>query len=147
MANWVIGQRGETHDGVVSGGFEVADHADAERAETDDDHEWIPNPRQKGVLGVPVRQEMIDGWMRFLDESEDLLAGKKLVPFWRGAETRGVNLRKVFTDPRPFDSVLWIQGIGATPYLEDGPMTNPEVWGRLQRVFGGEFFGFAIWFN
>src|SRR5438270_4723429 len=26
-------------------------------AETDDDHEWIPNPRQTGVLGVAVSQE------------------------------------------------------------------------------------------
>jgi hypothetical protein len=29
-------------------------------AETDDDNEWIPNPRQKGVLGVKVTQEMVD---------------------------------------------------------------------------------------
>jgi hypothetical protein len=116
-------------------------------AETDDDHEWIPNPRQKGVLGVPVRQEMVNGWLEFLEETEALLAGKRLIPFWRGDPSRGINLRRVFTEPRPFDLVLWIQGSAATPYLEKGPLTKPEVWARLQRVFGGEFIGFAIWFN
>jgi hypothetical protein len=116
-------------------------------AETDDDHEWIPNPRQRGAFGNVLRQGQIDSWLAFLDESEALLAGKKLVPFWRGAETRGVNLRRVFTEPRAFDLVLWVQGIAATPYLEDGPMTNADVWRRLQRVFGGELFGFAVWFN
>jgi hypothetical protein len=116
-------------------------------AETDDDHEWIPNPRQTGVLGFRVRQEQVDSWLSFLDESEELLKGRKLIPFWRGTEKRGVNLRRVFTEPRAFDLVLWVQGSAATPYLEEGPMTNPAVWGRLQRVFGGDLFGFAVWFN
>lgn len=115
--------------------------------ETDDDHVWIPNPRQTGVLGVPVRQPMIDSWLEFVEEAEALLAGKRLVPFWRGKETRGVNLRRVFTEPRSLDLVLWLQGTAATPYLEKGPLTKPEVWRQLQRVFGGEFVGFAIWFN
>ena len=87
------------------------------------------------------------------------MKGKKLVPFWRGApggggfETPpinpevGINLRKVFTEPRRFDLVLWIHGSAAAPYLEKGEMTDFEVWERLVRVFGGEFFGFAIWFN
>ena len=116
-------------------------------AETDDDHEWIPNPRQTGVLGVPVNQEMVDGWLEFIEETEALLAGKRLVPFWRGDPSRGVNLRRVFTEPRPFDLVLWVQGSAATPYLEKGPLTKPAVWARMQRIFGGEFVGFAIWFN
>ncbi len=116
-------------------------------AETDDDHEWLPNPRQKGVLGIPVRQEMIDGWLEFVEETEALLAGKRLIPFWRGDEKRGVNLKRVFTEPRALDLVLWIQGTAATPYLEEGPITKPAVWDRLQRVFRGEFIGFAIWFN
>jgi hypothetical protein len=117
------------------------------QAETDDDHEWIPNPNQKGVLGVPVRQEMIDGWLQFLDETEALLQGKRLIPFWRGPEARGVNLRKVFLEPKTFDLVLWIQGAGAVPFLEEGQLTNTDVWRRLPRVFGGEFIGFAFWFN
>ncbi|MHB2020064.1 MAG: hypothetical protein ACYCW6_24265 [Candidatus Xenobia bacterium] len=67
--------------------------------------------------------------------------------FWRDGETRGVNLRRVFTEPTTLDAVLWLQGTAATPYLENGPMTRPEVWQRLVRVFQGNFPGFAIWFN
>ena len=116
-------------------------------AETDDDHEWLPGPKQHGVLGVPVAQEQIDGWHEFLDEAESLLAGKRLAPFWRGKGMRGINLRKVFTEPQTFDLVLWIQGSAAVPYLEEGELTRKEVWDRLGRIFGGEFIGFALWFN
>ena len=36
-------------------------------AETDDDHEWVPNPRQTGVIpGIVVSQAQVDGWMVFL---------------------------------------------------------------------------------
>jgi hypothetical protein len=116
-------------------------------AGTDDDHEWIPNPRQTGIFGVPVRAEMIESWLEFLDEMELILAGKRLIPLWRGNEARGINLRRVFLEPRPFDLVLWVQGTAATPFLEKGELTKPAVWNRLLRVFGGEFVGFAIWFN
>ena len=60
---------------------------------------------------------------------------------------RGINIRKVFTEPREFDLVLWVQGSGASPYLERGPMTKPEFWRRLMGTFRGNFIGFAIWFN
>jgi hypothetical protein len=117
-------------------------------AETDDDNEWIPNPRQTGVLpGSRVTQEMVAGWLKFLDESDSMLAGKTLAPFWRGTPGRGVNLRRVFTEPAPFDLVLWVQGTGAAPYLEKGPVTDPEFWRMINRVFRGEFLHFAIWFN
>jgi hypothetical protein len=77
-----------------------------------------------------------------------MLQGKKLIPFWRTTDAGvGVNLRKVFTEPQPFDLVMWIQGIGAAPFLEKGELTSPDTWRRWQRVFRGEFIGFAIWFN
>jgi hypothetical protein len=116
-------------------------------AETDDDHEWIPNPHQTGVLGTTVSKEMIDGWLGFMDEMEAILAGKRLIGLWRGKENRGINVHRVFTEPRAFDLVLWIQGTAATPYLEEGPVTRPEVWNNVWRVFDGQFVGFAIWFN
>ena len=117
-------------------------------AETDDDHEWVPSPKQHTVIpGMTVTDEMATGWKEFLAEAESILQGKKLIPFWRARETRGVNLRRVFTEPRTFDLVLWIQGTAAAPYLEAGPQTSVETWLRLQRVFRGEFIGFALWFN
>jgi len=90
----------------------------------------------------------VKGWtITFLDEADEILAGRKLIPFWRDAGGRGVNLRRVFVEPREFDLVLWVQGTAAIPYLEAGELTTPEVWQRLQRIFQGEFLGFAIWFN
>lgn len=117
-------------------------------AETDNDHEWIPSPKQTGVIpGVRVTLQMTTGWSEFLDEAERVLRGEKLIPFWRANDDRGVNLRKVFTEPRPFDLVLWAQGSDATPYLEAGPRTTPDVWTRFNQLFRGQFLGFAIWFN
>lgn len=117
-------------------------------AEVDDDHEWIPSPKQTGVIpNVTITAEMVAGWQDFLNEAEALLAGTKLIPFWRTSDDRGVNLRRVFTEARRFDLVLWIQGTGATPFLERGTLTKEETWRRFERIFRGEFIGFAIWFN
>lgn len=118
-------------------------------AETDDENEWIPNSRQASVVsGVRVSDELIDRWTQFLDEADALLAGKTLAPFWRGTGRQGVNLNKVFTDPRPLDLVLWVQGSAAAPYLQDGTITNPNAWRDIWNAFGREsFIGFAIWFN
>lgn len=125
-------------------------------AETDDESEWLPNPRQKNsAIGMPINTTLIEGWQKVLDEIEAILNGRKLVPFWRGdvagAEAAGrglgVNLKKVFLKPERFDLVMWISGTGAQPFLEEGDLSTQESWNRLTRVFGGEFFGFAVWFN
>lgn len=121
-------------------------------AETDNEREWIPNPQQTGVLEIKVTQEMVDTWLVVLDEAGEVLQGKKLIPFWRGKPgTQGVNLRRVFTEPREIDPFLWFQGTAAAPYLEKGEITdfaNPELWTRINRTFGrNRFFTLAFWFN
>jgi hypothetical protein len=117
-------------------------------AETDDDHEWVPNTKQHSVVpNGAVTNEMIKGWLEFLDEARAILKGEKLIPFWRSGPESGVNLKRVFTEPRTFDLVLWVQGTAAAPYLENGVCTSAETWQRFQRVFRGEFIGFALWFN
>jgi len=117
-------------------------------AETDDEHEWIPNARQACVIpDMRVTGEMIAGWREFLDEAEAILAGRRLVPHWRLAEGRGINVRRVLAEPRTMDLIRWVQGSAAVPYVEQGPCTDPETWRRLERTFGGQFFGFAVWFN
>ncbi len=136
-------------EGTVAQSREMWKHYNAEM---DDDHEWIPNADQKGVLQVKVSKEMIATWLSTVDEAEQVLAGKKLVPFWRGKnDKRGVNIRRIFTEPREIDPILWIQGTAATPYLEEGPITelaNARTLGEINRTFGGvNFFGFAFWFN
>jgi hypothetical protein len=118
------------------------------QAETDDDHEWVPSSRQTGVIpGVRVQQPMIAGWHDFLNEAEAVLAGKKLVPHWRFNAEHGINLRRVFEEPREFDLVLWAHGAAAARYAERGPVTTGDTWRRLQQMFGGQFIGFAFWFN
>lgn len=131
-------------------------------AETDNDHEWLPNPKQTAAMGgMRVSQEMQIQWQAFLKESEAILQGKKLLPFWRGMEggtllfggdfpahpELGINLRKIFTEPTRLDLVLWLQGTGLHPYLEKGERTDPESWRRIMNGFRGEFFLFLTWFN
>lgn len=115
-------------------------------AETDNEAEWLPNPIQQSVVGVAVTSEVIEAWQRVLAELDGLLTGEKLVPFWRD-ESKGINLKRVFVEPKPFDLVLWVQGTAAVPYLERGETTSPETWNGIVRIFRGDFIGFALWFN
>lgn len=121
-------------------------------AETDSDREWIPSPKQKGAIpNLSVNEAMVVSWREFLTESQALLEGKKLAPFWRdnadAQGVRGINIKKVFYEPQPFDLVLWFQGTAALPYLEKGPTTNPAVWNRLSQIFQGRFMTFFVWWN
>lgn len=115
-------------------------------AETDNGREWLPNPRQTGAVpGLAVTQARIDAWMMFLDEFGAMLKGELLMPHWRLAQ--GVNLRRVFLEPRPFDIVLWIQGSAALPYAEPGPVSQRESWQQMMLLMEGDFFTYALWFN
>lgn len=115
-------------------------------AETGDEREWLPNPRQKdGVFGVTVSQAQIDAWLAALDEAEAILDGRRLVPHWRFA--KGVDARRFFEEPRRFALVSLIAGAGAVPLLTDGPITIPEHWAEINQVFNGNLFGYAFWFN
>ncbi|MFO0926032.1 MAG: hypothetical protein U0736_03210 [Gemmataceae bacterium] len=143
----------ENLEGMVKNGKLMWKHI---LAETDDDHEWIPNPRQNSVLPVRVTEEMVSEWRKTLDEVDRVLSGEKLLPFWRGSlekrGTRGVDLRRVFlAPPKHLDIIQWVQGTAATPYLKDGRITDladAATIRRLDRTFGGfAFFGFAMWFN
>ncbi|QDV92493.1 hypothetical protein RAS2_36120 [Phycisphaerae bacterium RAS2] len=118
--------------------------------EKDDDHEWLPNPisgQTSVVAGISLGAEQLRTWNRFLDHVSDLLAGKALLPHWRLPAGQGINLRRVFTEPRTFDAILWMQGTGATPYVEKGNVLGIEVWRQMDRAFKGGFFMHAVWFN
>ena len=117
-------------------------------AETDDDNEWIPNPNQQTVMpGIRVSREMIDAWLAFVADGRDVLEGKRLIPFWRGSGGQGVNFKRVFDEPQPFDLVLWVQGSAAAPYLERGPLADANTLRQLERLLGGQVFMFAVWVN
>ncbi|MEZ6058807.1 MAG: hypothetical protein R3C19_00430 [Planctomycetaceae bacterium] len=132
------------------------------QTETDDENEWIPNEKQTAAIpGLQVAQQVITGWHEFLDELEAILAGKKLVPFWRGIRggfgpwdqnfprnpKLGLNVRRMFTEPTRFDLALWAQGTALVPYLEEGDIIEPKEWQTMMEQFRGNFFQFALWFN
>jgi hypothetical protein len=114
-------------------------------AETDDDNEWIPNPRQTNRFPLPVTQDRIDAWLRTMAQFEEVLDGRKLVPHWRF--DKGVNLKWALTEHKAFDLVLWLTGTGVVPFVEDGSILSAAEWDEITRVLGGNFFGYALWFN
>lgn len=116
-------------------------------AEKDDDREWVPSPVQTSDVfpTMQVTQERVDAWHAALNEFEAVLDGRLLVPHWR--MEKGINLRRVFEEPRPFDLVLWMTGHAAVPYLENGPVMSSQSWALWQQVFQGNFFMFAVYFN
>ena len=95
--------------------------------------------------GTP--NSVIDRWRAFLGDCEDALEGRKLIPFWRSKDGRGINLKRVFTEPRMFDLVLWMQGSAAGPYLEKGEPASAANISELNCLLGGEAFMFSIWSN
>jgi hypothetical protein len=114
-------------------------------AETNDDHEWLPNPRQTGPGGSKITQPQIDGWLRLMDETERVLKGEKLLPHWRIQNGTGINVDKLVRDPPPLDLILMIQGSAFLPYLEQGPISDAATWRTLTLPYGSEFFRFALW--
>lgn len=117
--------------------------------ETDNDREWIPNARQTTLVS-PFRPtgQTLAAWQDILDETEAILDGQKLLPFWRGeAKDRGFNVKRFLTEPKDFDLILFIHGTGALPHVERGDVTSIEKWSQFQEAFGGDLFSFAIWFN
>ena len=77
----------------------------AARKETDDDLEWLPNPKQKqGITGTQLTDIEIDGWLGVMAELNAILDGKKLMPHWRF--DKGVNVKRWFAEEKTYDLVL-----------------------------------------
>jgi len=125
------------------------------RAETDNDHEWLPNPRQTGVLRMPVTDEMIDAWLAMVTEVESLFMGKKCFPvfvcqFISPSTKKPLNLQK-FLDNPPED-LDWdrIQREGVREQYLDTAHPDVDVMAflRFSRAFQNSLaVGYAVWFN
>jgi hypothetical protein len=119
-------------------------------AETDNDREWLPGPQQKGInplTGLEVGEEQVQAWLATLTVAEDLLEGRVLLPHFR-ITGKGINMKRFFDEPKPFDLVLSITGPGIAPYLESGKILSSDDFDQIQRQFGGAgFLTFALWFN
>lgn len=118
-------------------------------AETDDDREWLPNAAQTSAFGIPVDAETAQSWQDVLLEIEQILDGEKLVPYWRVREDAGVgvNIKTLMESPGDMNLILWIQGAGAAPYLEEGELADMAAWRRFTQMTRGNGLLFAVWFN
>jgi hypothetical protein len=122
------------------------------RAETDDDHKWLPNPKQTGVLGLKVRDDMIDAWLDAVGELEGLLAGTKTLPpdLWGEKNGKVVSLRAVLDDPPArFELNLLSIDLPDKYWVPKGTTADvSKVW-RVLDVFGNNAsrFAYAVWFN
>jgi hypothetical protein len=114
-------------------------------AETDNDHEWLPNPSQTSPFGVEITQEIATGWQEVLAELEEMLEGRALVPFWRtppgdpaSPNGVGINMRKLLTDPGDMNVALLIQGAAIASYLEKGKLVTLNAWNRFGMLTRGD---------
>jgi hypothetical protein len=125
------------------------------RSETDNDHEWLPNPKQTGVLRMPVTDEMIDAWLEMMAEFESLYDGKKAFPkeivqFISPQTNRGLNF-KAFLDNPP-DEINWKrvrdEGIRERYLDESLPPVDIMKIVRVFSIFQNTLaVGYAAWFN
>ncbi|MDO5621518.1 MAG: hypothetical protein Q4G24_08625 [Paracoccus sp. (in: a-proteobacteria)] len=114
-------------------------------AETDNTREWIPNDSQQSATGVALPPETGTAWLAVLDEVEAILKGELLIPYWRSGG--GLNIGRMFTDPRPIDLIDWIQGAGALPYIETGPLADGNALNQFNTLLMGDGVFAALWLN
>jgi hypothetical protein len=115
-------------------------------AETDDNRELVPSPRQTSLSpDMPVTQEIVDAWLATLDTVDQVLEGELLVPHWRFK--LGFDLKRYFETAKETDAVMLITGSDALPYLADGPIANAQAFAQANAVLGTDWLNYAFWFN
>jgi hypothetical protein len=119
---------------------------DAILAETDDNHELLPSPKQTSMIpNTTITDERIAAWRATLDEADKILDGSLLVPHWRFKQ--GFDLKAYFTTAKKTDLVMLMTGADAVPYLKDGPVASTEDFRAIQTAFGNDWPAYAFWFN
>lgn len=119
---------------------------DAILAETDDNAELLPNPKQVSLVPEgKVTDEVVAAWMETLDTADKILAGELLVPHWRFKQ--GFDLKAYFETATRTDFVMLLTGYDATPFIKEGPIATAESFAAANRVFGDAFLGYVFWFN
>jgi hypothetical protein len=119
---------------------------DAILAETDDDHELVPSPSQTPLSkDAKVDEATVKAWLATLDTTDQILNGELLVPHWRFKQ--GFDLKAYFETATETDFVMILTGLGAVPFLRDGPVASAESFAEANTVFGDQWLGYAFWFN
>lgn len=126
------------------------------RAETDNDHEWLPNSKQTAVIGLNLTDQMIDRWLEMIDHLEELLKGDRLVPSFllayvaKNTDGRGLNLKSLLQDPPPFLSEQKLREDGIDgKYLEKEDKKKPldlDVFLRTWQMFNNPL-NYMAWLN
>ncbi len=116
-------------------------------AESDNDREWLPNDAQTSALGLTLPPGTGTMWMSVLADGEAMLNGTALIPYWRSPEGRGVNLKRMFTEPAPIDLVGWVQGYAAVPYIEPGRTVATGNWRAFEQMMAGDALLFTVFLN
>jgi len=119
---------------------------DAILAETDDNRELLPNPKQTGITpDARINDAQVKAWLATLDTADLILDGKLLLPHWRFQQ--GFDLKAYFESAKKTDLVMLITGYDALPFLKDGPIASAESFAEANAVFGDALLGYAFWFN
>jgi hypothetical protein len=119
---------------------------DAVAAETDDNHELLPSPKQASLSpGVMLTEVQIAAWRESLDTADKVFDGALLVPHWRFKQ--GFDLKAYFETAKRTDLVLILTGYGAVPFLRDGPVASPADFAAAREAFGDNWLGYVFWFN
>lgn len=115
-------------------------------AETDDNRELLPSPRQTSLIpDMAISEESVAAWRETLDVLDQIIDGKLLIPHWRFQ--KGFDLAAYFANAERTDLVLLLTGQAAVPYLRDGPVADAESFAAANRVFGEELIDYSFWFN
>ncbi|HEV7345807.1 MAG TPA: hypothetical protein VGN60_09290 [Devosia sp.] len=115
-------------------------------AESDDDRELVPSPRQTSLLPeTPVTEQTVAAWLATLDTMDQIFAGELLVPHWRFEQ--GFDLSAYFATASETDLVMLIAGQGALPYLRPGPIADARSFAEANEAFGTDWLRYAFWFN
>lgn len=115
--------------------------------EDDNTLEWIPNATQTAALGFELPPETGQVWQEVLADTEAVLTGERLVPFWRTAPAGGVDVHAMFMDPPAVDIVTWVQGAGLLPYMKRGPLANSRNLRIFERMISGDAMLFVFLLN
>lgn len=131
------------------------------KSETDNDQEWLPQPRQQGVFfNIPITDELVDSWHVLLNNGESFLRGDRHIPY-KLDQGLYINLYKYYHNPKEIDLSKIIMNLDdfLKPYLENGPVITAEEQpaGLLESIEAGlagedsvlrkDFWSITFFFN
>jgi len=116
-------------------------------AETDDDREWVPSPRQRNhPMPLPVDAQLYATWEAVVGDAQRLILGDEelhvgellalVEPRWAGASQATINVGKFFE--KPADITLDLAAVEASLHGDEPPTRQLEqaLAGLLGAGFG-----------